>query len=131
MKNEIVDFLKKCETYYLATVDGVKPKVRPFGTAEFFEGKIYIQTGKVKKVSAEMKKNPCIEICAFDGERWLRLEAKAFLDDRREARVHMLNAYPSLKKMYDPDDGNTEVFMLEDVRATFYSFTSEPREIVL
>ena len=131
MKNEIYDFLKSCGTYYLATVDGDQPRVRPFGTIEIFEGKFYIQTGKVKKVSKEMKNNPKIEICAFNGKSWLRLEAKAYLDDRREARVHMLDSYPSLKKMYDPDDGNTEVFRLEEVKAVMYSFTEPAREIKL
>ena len=129
MKSEIYDFLKSCETYYLATVDGDQPKVRPFGTIDMFEEKLYIQTGKVKKVSKEMKETPKIEICAFNGTSWIRLEAKAYLDERREARVHMLDAYPTLRKMYDPDDGNTEVFRLEDVKAAIYSFTSEPKEI--
>ena len=76
-----------------------------------------------------MKENPNIEICAFDGKTWMRVSAKAYLDDRREARVHMLDKYPELRRMYEPDDGNTEVFALEDVKATLYSFTSEPREI--
>lgn len=129
MKSEVYDFLKSCETYYLATVDGDQPKVRPFGTIDMFEEKLYIQTGKVKKVSKEMKANPKIEICAFNGTSWIRLEAKAYLDERREARVHMLDAYLTLRKMYDPDDGNTEVFRLEDVKAAIYSFTSEPKEI--
>lgn len=129
MKSEVYDFLKSCETYYLATVDGDQPKVRPFGTIDMFEEKLYIQTGKVKKVSKEMKENPKIEICAFNGTSWIRLEAKAYLDERREARVHMLDAYPTLRKMYAPDDGNTEVFRLEDVKAAIYSFTSEPKEI--
>lgn len=126
---EILEYLKKCSTYYLATIDGKEPRVRPFGTIEVFEGKLYIQTGKVKKVSKEMKENPNIEICAFDGKTWMRISAKAYLDNRREARVHMLNKYPELRRMYDPDDGNTEVFALEDVKATLYSFTAEPREI--
>lgn len=64
---EVYDFLKKCGTYYLATVEGDQPRVRPFGTVDWFEGKIYIQTGKVKAVSQQMQENPKVEICAFDG----------------------------------------------------------------
>ena len=127
--NEVYEFLKKCGTYYLATVEGEQPRVRAFGTIDLFEGKLYIQTGKVKEVSKQMMANPKIEICAFDGNTWLRLAAKAVEDDRYEARKHMLEAYPSLHKMYQPDDGNTQVFALEDCKAVFSSFTEEPRTV--
>ena len=127
--NEVYEFLKKCGTYYLATVEGEQPRVRAFGTIDLFEGKLYIQTGKVKEVSKQMMANPKIEICAFDGNTWLRLAAKAVEDARYEARKHMLEAYPSLQKMYQPDDGNTQVFALEDCKAVFSSFTEEPRTV--
>lgn len=123
------DFLKKCGTYYLATVDGDKPKVRPFGTIDMFEGRLYIQTGKCKDVSKQISKNPEIEICAFDGGNWLRLSAKAVEDDRVEARQHMLDAYPELQGMYKADDGNTQVFYLKDAVATFCSFTAAPETV--
>ena len=126
---EVYEFLKKCGTYYLATVEGDQPRVRAFGTIDLFEGKLYIQTGKVKEVSKQIMANPKIEICAFDGSRWFRLTARALEDDRYEARKHMLDAYPSLQKMYQPDDGNTQVFALEDCTAVFSSFTEEPRTV--
>ena len=96
---------------------------------DVFEGKLYIQTGKVKAVSRQMHANPRIEICAMHGSRWLRIEASAVLDDRREARVSMLEAYPSLQAMYSPDDGNTEVWYLRNATATFYSFTDAPKTV--
>ena len=111
-----VDFLKKAETYYLATVDKDQPRVRPFGTAHVFEGKLYIQTGKVKDV----------EICAFSDGVWLRIAGELVEDDRVEARQSMLDAYPSLQAMYSADDGNTEVFYFKNAKATFSSFTSAP-----
>ena len=126
---EVYDFLKKCGTYFLATVVGDVPKVRPFGTVDIFEGRLYIQTGKVKDVSKQMQANPKIEICAWDGDRWLRVAATVVRDDRIEAKEHMLDAYPQLKKMYKADDDNTEVLYLKNATATFYSFTSEPRVI--
>ena len=98
MKSEVYDFLKSCETYYLATVDGDQPKVRPFGTIDMFEEKLYIQTGKVKKVSKEMKENPKIEICAFNGTSWIRLEAKAYLDERREEEPPAGSMWKKAKK---------------------------------
>mgnify|MGYP000853800574 CR=1 FL=1 len=126
---EVCEFLKKCGAYYLATVEDDQPRVRPFGTAEIFEDKLYIQTGKVKNVSKQMKKNPKIEICGMTDDNWIRIEAAAVEDDRVEARQHMLNAYPSLQKMYKADDGNCQVFYLKDATATIYSFTDKPTVI--
>jgi uncharacterized pyridoxamine 5'-phosphate oxidase family protein len=127
---EVYDFLKQCKTYYIATVDGDQPRVRPFGTVDLFEGKLYIQTGKVKNVSKQIQANPKIEICAFDGSEWIRVTATAVRDDRIEAKQHMLEAYPNLQKMYKADDDNTEVLYLKNAVATIYSFTAKPRVVV-
>jgi uncharacterized pyridoxamine 5'-phosphate oxidase family protein len=127
---EVHDFIKKCQTYYLATVEGDQPRVRPFGTINIFEGKLYIQTGKVKKVSKQMGVNPKIEICAFDGQQqWIRVQAIAVEDDRREAKQSMLDVYPDLQGMYSADDNNTQVLYLKDVVATIASFSGEPKVI--
>ncbi len=128
---EVLEFIKKCGTYYLATVDGDQPRVRPFGTVELFEGKLYIQTGKIKPVSRQLQANPKAELCCFADGTWLRVSGKLIRDDRREAKKHMLDAYPSLRGMYNEDDDNTEVLYFEDATATFSSFTSAPRTITL
>ena len=122
---EVYDFLKKCETYYLATVEGDQPRVRPFGTVDIFEDKLYIQTGKSKDVSKQIQENPKVELCAFDGERWLRLSGKLIRDDRVEAKEHMLEGYPSLQAVYSATDDNTEVLYFEDATAVFVSFSGE------
>ena len=127
--DKVLKFLKDAETYYLATVEGDQPRVRPFGTAHVFEGKLYIQTGKVKDVSKQLHQNPKVEICAFKNGEWLRVSGKLIEDDRNEARQSMLDAYPSLQKMYKADDGNTEVFYFEEATAIFSSFTHEPEVI--
>jgi len=126
---EVLDYLKKCHVYYIATEEGDQPRVRPFGVAEEFEGKIYIQTGKVKNVSKQIQLNNKIEICTSDGPTWMRLEAKAIRDDRREVKEYVLNQRPELKSMYSADDDNTEVLYLTDCKATFYSFTAAPRVV--
>ena len=125
---EVCEFLKKCGTYYLATVDGDQPRVRPFGTVLVYEGKLYIQTGKVKPVSAQLAANPKAEICAFDGASgtWLRIAGLLENDDRREVKVAMLDKHPELKGMYSADDDNTQVLFFKDATATFSSFTSAP-----
>jgi len=127
--DKVLKFLKDAETYYLATVEGDQPRVRPFGTAHVFEGKLYIQTGKVKDVSKQLHQNPKSEICAFKNGEWLRVSGKLIEDDRNDARQSMLDAYPSLQKMYKADDGNTEVFYFENATAIFSSFTHEPQII--
>lgn len=127
--NEVYEFLKACGTYYLATVEGDQPRVRPFGTADLFEGKLYIQTGKVKSVSQQMHTNPKVELCAFRDGTWLRIAATAVEDPRIEAQEHMLAAHPTLAALYKAGDGNTEVFWLKDATATFSSFTAPARVI--
>ena len=125
----VYDFLKAAGTYYLATAEGDQPRVRPFGTVDLFEGKLYFQTGKVKEVSRQLHRNPKIEICAFKDGQWLRVAASAYADDRIEAQTHMLESYPQLKAMYQPGDGNTEVFYLQDATATFSSFGGAPETV--
>lgn len=126
---EVYEFLKKCGTYFLATVDGDQPRVRPFGTIEIFEDKLYIQTGKVKDVSKQIQANPKAEICAFADGVWLRVAGELVRDDRFEAKKHMLDNYPSLQATYSPEDDNTEVLYFKNATATFSSFTEAPRVI--
>ena len=125
----VCKFLKDAGTYYLATVEGDQPRVRPFGTAHIFEGRLYIQTGKIKPVSKQLMANPKAEICAFHNGTWLRVAGELVEDDRMEARKSMLDAYPSLRKMYDENDGNTQVFYCKNATATFSSFTAAPETI--
>ncbi len=126
---EVYEFLKNCGTYYLATVEGDQPRVRPFGTVDIFEGKLYIQTGKVKAVSKQIQTNPKVELSAFADGKWLRVAGTLVRDDRVEAKKHMLDNYPELQSMYKADDDNTEVLYFKDATATFYSFTGEPKVI--
>ena len=127
--NEVFEFLKKARTYYLATMDGDQPRVRPFGTVDLYEGRLYIQTGKSKKVSQQLQANPKAELCAFLDGKWLRVAGTLVRDDRVEAKAHMLDNYPELKAMYSADDDNTEVLYFKDAEATFSSFTEAPRTI--
>ena len=125
----VYDFLKDAGTYYLATVDGDQPRVRPFGTVNIFEDKLYIQTGKVKPVSKQIAANPKVELCAFKAGRWLRLAGELVEDDRVDARKSMLDAYPELRGMYDENDGNTQVFYFKSAEATFASFGGAPETV--
>ena len=126
---KVYEFLKEAQTYYLATVDGDQPRVRPFGTINIFEGKLYIQTGKAKNCSKQLLANPKAEICAFKDGVWLRVAGELIEDDRVDARKAMLDAYPDLRSMYDENDGNTQAFYFRNATATFSSFTAPPETI--
>jgi uncharacterized pyridoxamine 5'-phosphate oxidase family protein len=120
----VYDFLKGCGNYYLATVEGDQPRVRPFSSLALFEGKLYIQTGKIKDVSKQMAANPKIEICAFDNKgTWIRIQAVAVDDPRREPKQVLIDAQPGLEKRYSADDGNTQVLYLKNAIARFHSFS--------
>ena len=125
----VCKFLKDAGTYYLATVEGDQPRVRPFGTAHIFEGRLYIQTGKAKSVSAQLARNSKAEICAFHNGTWVRIAGELVEDDRVEARKSMLDAYPNLRAMYDENDNNTQVFYFRSAVATFSSFTAAPEVV--
>ena len=125
----VCKFLKDAGVYYLATAEGDQPRVRPFGTAHIFEGRLYIQTGKIKPTSRQLLENPKAEICAFLDGTWVRLAGELVEDDRVEARKSMLDAYPNLRRMYDENDGNTQVFYFRNATATFSSFTAAPETV--
>ncbi len=126
----VYEFLKTAETYYLATVEGDQPRVRPFGTVNIFENKLYIQTSKSKNVAKQISSNPKVEICAMKGDEWIRVTGTLVLDERTEAQESMLNNYPSLRAMYTTGpNGNTAVFFFRDAVATISSFSHGPEVI--
>ena len=125
---ETWEFLKNSGVYYLATVDGDQPRVRPFGVAEIFEDKLYIQTGKSKDVSKQIQINNNVELCAFNNGRWIRVTGKLIRDERVEAKKDILDKNPNLRGMYNENDDNTEVLYFENAKAVIYSFTDAPVE---
>ena len=126
---KVYQFLEDAQTYYLATVEGDQPRVRPFGTALLYDGRLYIQTGKVKPVSKQLAANPKFELCAFMNGKWLRVAGELINDDSRDVKAAMLDKNPSLKSMYSADDDNTQVLYIKNAEATFSSFTEEPETI--
>ena len=123
---KVIKFLDEAQTYYLATVEGDQPRVRPFGTALIYKDRLYIQTGKVKPVSKQLKANPKAEICAFMNGKWLRIAGELVEDDTREVKTLMLEKMPMLRHMYNEDDGNMQMLYFKNAKATFSSFTEAP-----
>jgi uncharacterized pyridoxamine 5'-phosphate oxidase family protein len=129
---EVYEFLKESGVFFIATEEKNQPRVRPFGVVNLFEDKIYIQTGKKKNVSKQIQENSKIEICALkkdSHDTWIRIEAEAVRDDRKEPKKDLLDNNPYLRTMYSEDDDNTEVLYLKNVTARICSFTEEERVI--
>lgn len=127
---EVYDFLHAAETFYLATVDGDQPRVRPFASLMIYKDRLWLFTSNKKQVFRQIRQNPRVELCAAGpyNETWLRVEATAVPADDREVRVKFLEEEPYLKSQYDPDDGRMEVLYLKDATAWFYGYTETSSE---
>ena len=125
---KVLKFLDEAQTYYLATVEGDQPRVRPFGTALVYRDKLYIQTGKVKPVSHQLKANPKAEICAFKDGTWVRIAGELVEDDAREVKTLMLEKMPMLRHMYNEDDGNMQMLYFQNAEVVFASFAAPPEK---
>lgn len=127
--NEIYEFLKKCENYYLATVDKKQPRVRPFMSAKLIDDKLYILTTSDKNVFKQMEKNPKVELCAYDGNEWLRVTGEVCKDDSQTIKQLILDDFPKLEELYDADDKNLEILYLTNVSATISTFEDGAKKI--
>ena len=125
---KVLKFLDEAQTYYLATLEGDQPRVRPFGTALVYNDKLYIQTGKVKPVSQQLKANPKAEICAFKDGTWIRISGELVEDETREVKTLMLEKMPMLRNMYNEDDGNMQMLYFKNAEVVFASFTAPPEK---
>lgn len=128
---EVIAFLRACPAYYIATVEGDQPRVRPFSSLAPFEGKLYIESNYFKPFADQVKKNPKVEICAFDNQsRWVRIVCELVDDRRVEAKKALLDYMPEIRDLgYDEHDENMSVYWMKEAVATFYSYTDEPREV--
>ena len=122
----VYDFLKEAGTYFIATVEGDQPRIRPFGTVDIYNGKLGIQTGKKKAFFKQVEANPKVEICAFKNDEWIRVAGELYADDSIEACEHMLQSYNELRSIYTPGDGNCVVLYFKSGKATISSFNAEP-----
>ncbi len=128
---EVQNYLKECGAFYIATVDGDQPRVRPFGVSEIINGRLYIMTGKVKDVFKQMDANGKFEICALkpSGSEWMRLSGTLVNDDDLAVKTEFLERNPGLKSMYKPNDGNMAVLYITNATARFCSFSAPERVV--
>lgn len=129
--NEVLEYLKSCKIFYLATCENNQPHVRPFGAVCEYDNKLYIVTNNQKKVYEQICKNPKVEISGMHNDgTWIRVEGEIAEDSRREARVAMMNENEgALSSMYTVDDNLMTVFYFTSATAAIYSFTAEPKVI--
>lgn len=127
--NKIVEELKKCKVFYIATIDGDKPRVRPFSSVIEYEGKPYLCTNNTKDVWKQLEKNPNVEICGMANGNWIRVSGRLVNDDRQEVKDAMLDDPAGPSNLYKKDSSIFRVMRLEDAKCMKYSFNSEPVEI--
>jgi uncharacterized pyridoxamine 5'-phosphate oxidase family protein len=128
-QQEVFDFIQKKGVFYIATMDGDQPRVRPFGALHIFEGKMYIITGHVKRVAKQLAQNPKAEICAQGDNEWIRVAATMVEDERVEAKKAVLDAHPNLRSMYNENDDNIAVYYFTDATATISSFSGDQKTL--
>lgn len=124
----ITAFLRQAGTFYLATIDGDQPRVRPFGAVAQWEDKLYLITSSQKDVFRQLQRSPKVELSGMAGDRWIRLTGALVADPRREAREAFLEQNPDLKTLYSPDDGKCEVLYFVKGHAAIRSFTGPTEE---
>jgi len=130
--NEVLTFLQDCGTFFVSTVEGNLPKVRPFGFVMEHNGKLCFATSNQKPIYAQLKANPNTEICATTKDaRWMRLSGKAVFCTTKEAKAKALELLPMLKHMYSVDDEIFEIFYLDNASANFCSMSGETKTVTL
>ncbi len=128
--DEVLKFLKDNQTFYLATVDGTVPKVRPFGFVMNYEGKLYFGTNNQKNVYKQLKANPYCEMSTTSSTgEWLRLKGEAVFNTNKASKQAALASAPALSRMYNVDDSIFEVFYIKNAEATFSNMKGESRTI--
>ena len=127
----VKNYLQECKTFYVATVDGDQPRVRPFGVAEVYNGRLYIMTGKKKDVFKQMVANPKFEITAVkpSGVEWIRVSGRLVSDDDVKAKEFLLDKNPSLKGMYSATDDNMAILYIVDGEARLCSFMGVEKKV--
>ena len=125
--NKIVEELLKVKVFYIATIDGDQPRVRPFGSIIEFEGEAYICSGNFKDFYKQIKANPKVELCGmYQDFDWLRVTATLEEDDRVEVQQAILDDPTGPKGLYEAGDGKFVTFKLTNVKANKFGFTHEP-----
>ena len=129
--NKVVEEIRKVNVFYIASIDGDEPRVRPFGSVVEFEGNAYICSGNFKEFYKQVKENPHVELCGMydDNTSWLRVAATLNEDNRIEVQKAILDDPTGPKGLYEPGDGKFVTFRLENVKATKYSFFSAPEAL--
>jgi len=128
--DEVLKFIGNRTVFFVASVDGDKPRVRPFGLAIPYQGKIYFTTGNEKDVYKQLIANPNVEICAMGlDNQWIRVSGKAVFEDNMVIKNAAFAEYPELKNIYSsPDDPKLTTFYLADGEATIFSMLAPPRK---
>ncbi len=121
-----IKFLNDAKVFFVATINGNTPEVRPFGAINVYNDKLYIITGAKKDVAKQIDANNNVAISAILNGNWIRIKTKLVKDESIEAKKSMLDNNSSLRGMYNELDSNMVIYYLSDATSTIYSFTDKP-----
>ncbi len=127
--DEILKFLTEANIYYLATVNGDKPSVRPIGFVMNYEGKITFCTSNVKPMFEQMKKNNNVEITVFNNGETLRMSGKAIFNTTDDTVAKVFTVMPQLKQMYAGHENIMETFYIDEIKAKISTLEGSIRDI--
>ncbi|QNU68595.1 pyridoxamine 5'-phosphate oxidase family protein [Ruminiclostridium herbifermentans] len=129
--DEVVKFLEENPVFYIATVDGDTPKVRPFGFFLKHQQKLYFGVGNQKETFKQLQKNPKFEISTTSKDNtWLRLSGNAVFETSEELLEKAFERNPNLKALYSKENGpRLELFYIENAKAEFLNFLGEHKVI--
>ena len=129
-----LEFIKASPVFHIATVDGAKARVRPFGFIMKRNNTLYFCTNKTKDVYKQLKQNPDIEISDMgSNSTWLRIRGRIAFDETRESKAQAFEHMPDLLRIYPKgaDDELFVTFYFTEAVATLFSFTEKPKNIPL
>lgn len=127
--NETFKFLKEnTQVNYLATINGDKPSLRPFGDPFSYDGKIYVITNKKKDVSKQIARNNHVCIVAYDNENWIRINCELVDDsDNINAKKAAISEYAWAESAgYTLDNPNFQILYMHNVTAVIYDEDGHP-----
>ena len=129
---EIMQFLKDNPTFYLATVDGYLPRVRPLGFAMRYNGHLCLGIGKHKAAYKQLLDNTNLELCACnDRGEWLRIQGTANFDNTPEAQEAAFLQMPQLADIYNEESGlKLGIVYLDHLSAKLFSMSGTVKDIM-
>lgn len=89
----VLEYLRECEVFYMATVDGMEPRVRPMSGVCEVEGKLCFLLARSSHLYHEIMVNRHVEISAVHPDKsWISIRGWLKEETEKETKDSMLKA---------------------------------------